>query len=74
MGPIRDGQLVEFSSLIENDTEYMYIKNAEGLPPVYIIEGLPGNHYSYDDWNYFKNYTLKHNSTTLGFCEIKLIN
>jgi len=74
MGPIRDGKMVEFHSMIKNDTNHTYIRNAEGLPPVYIIEGLPGNAYKYETLNddEFSNFTLKHevykDPNSLGYC------
>ena len=66
--------MVEFDSLLENDVDYKYIIVDEDHPPVYIVEGLPGNSYSLDPTSEFKNYTLKHENTKFGFCSLTLIN
>lgn len=44
------------------------------LAPMYIIEGMPGNAYSYDDTSVFKDYTLVHDNETLGFCMLNFHN
>ena len=41
---------------------------------MYILEGLPGNAYAYDDTATFKDYTLFHSNDTLGFCELHIID
>jgi len=46
MGPIKNNKLAEFGSLIDPDPTHKYVVDAQA--PVYIVEGLPGNHYSYD--------------------------
>ena len=56
MGPIKDNKLADYYSLIENDEKHKYVVDAEA--PVYILEGLPGNNYSYDKNDVYKDYTF----------------
>ena len=47
MGPIKDGKLAPFSTAPwltpEEDPNFKYIVVEKNSPPVYIVEGLPGN-------------------------------
>jgi hypothetical protein len=74
MGPIKDNKMAEFDSLVDNDSAYKFIVVEEDHPPVYIVEGLPGNAYSLDDTKIFQGYSLRHEVVKFGFCQLTLIN
>jgi len=73
MGPIKNNKLANYTVppyADISDPDHKYIVVDKEAPPVYVIEGLPGNGYNYKDLtpdSEFKNFSLRHDNTSFGF-------